>query len=120
MFCPVVDFGHLNCRGPGNVFTDENSYRHVFEYIGEKLGDGYARNLHCHFSHIEYTQKGEKCHLTFEGDTQGFGPEFGPLARVLAKDGLTPRIICESAGTQGKDALTMKKQYFECLDTEGK
>ncbi len=110
--CPVVDFGHLNARDCGGVFPDAAAYRIVFSKIADALGASYAENLHCHFSHIEYTAAGEKRHVTFEDDVQGWGPDFGPLAEVIAKDGLSPRIICESAGTQDKDALTMKKQYL--------
>ena len=115
VFCPVVDFGHLNARDCGGVFPDAAAYRTVFDKISDALGASYAETLHCHFSHIEYTSAGEKRHVTFEGDVQGWGPDFGPLAEVIAKDGLCPRIICESAGTQDADALTMKNQYLARL-----
>ena len=107
--CPVVDFGHLNARNIGNYFVTEDDYRRVFALITDKLGAEYADTLHCHFSKIEYTKAGEKKHLTFE-DTV-YGPEFEPLAQVLAKYGYSPRIICESDGTQAKDALEMKRMY---------
>jgi len=115
IFCPVVDWGHLNARDCGGVFPDEAAYMRVFDSIADKLGASYAENLHCHFSHIEYTSSGEKRHVTFDGDEQGWGPDFAPLAAVIAKNRLTPRIICESAGTQSKDALTMKNNYLEEL-----
>ena len=107
---PVVDFGHLNARDLGNVFVTEDDYKRVFDEIGTALGDEVARNLHCHFSKIEYTSGGEKKHLTFEDSV--YGPEFSPLAKVLYINGLTPRIICESAGTMAEDALEMKKMYM--------
>ena len=106
IFCPVVDWGHLNARNVGGLFPDADAYRRVFHSIGEALGDSYAKDLHCHFSKIEYTPAGEKRHLTFEDSV--YGPDFAPLAEVIAKDGLSPRIICESAGTQAEDALAMK------------
>jgi deoxyribonuclease-4 len=106
IFCPVVDWGHLNARAVGGQFPDADAYRKVFYSIGEALGDSYANNLHCHFSKIQYTDKGEKCHLTFEDSV--YGPDFDPLAEVIARDSLSPRIICESAGTQADDALFMK------------
>lgn len=109
---PVVDFGHLNARENGR-FTDADSYRYVFDKIGQTLGDAYARNLHCHFSKIEYTAAGEKRHLTF-ADTV-YGPEFEPLAEAIVKEGVTPRIICESDGTMAEDALAMKKAYLNLL-----
>lgn len=112
---PVVDFGHLNCREQGRAFPDADAYRRVFDTIGSALNDDIARNLHCHFSKIEYTAAGEKRHLTFADDPQGFGPAFEPLCEVLARDGLTPTVICESAGTQAEDALYMKKLYRSAL-----
>lgn len=107
--CPVVDFGHLNARNIGNYFVTEDDYRRVFDTIGKALGYEYADSLHCHFSKIQYTDKGEKKHLTLE-DTV-YGPDFEPLMEALCKDGYSPRIICESDGTQALDALQMKKYY---------
>lgn len=106
---PVVDFGHLNARDCGGVFTTADDYRRVFHAIGEALGDAVAKDLHCHFSKIEWTGAGEKRHLTF-ADTV-YGPAYEPLMEAIARDGLTPTIICESAGTQTYDALAMKQCY---------
>ena len=105
-----MDFGHLNARNIGGFFPDCDSYRRVFNTIGEELGDEYAYNLHCHFSKIEYTSKGEKRHLTFSDSV--FGPDFEPLAEAIVKEGVCPRIICESDGTQSDDALAMKNTWL--------
>lgn len=106
---PVVDWGHLNARNLGSFFPDTDSYRRVFDTIGSALGDKYAQTLHCHFSKIEFGKSGEKKHLTF-ADTE-FGPDFSPLAEAIAREGLAPRIICESAGTMAEDALAMQEMY---------
>ena len=111
---PVVDFGHLNARNLGSYFTDCDSYRRIFDMIGSALGDEYAYNLHCHFSKIEYTNAGEKKHLTFEDKT--FGPEFDGLAEAIVREGVCPRIICESAGTMAEDALFMKNMYLSAKE----
>jgi len=113
IFHPVVDFGHLNARERG-FFTDADSYRRIFDTIANGLGDDYARTLHCHFSKIEYTSAGEKKHLTFADEV--FGPLFEPLADAIAKEGLCPRIICESAGTMAEDAIYMKNAYMNALN----
>ena len=68
--------------------------------------------LHAHFSHIEYNDKGEVRHLTF-ADTV-YGPDFAPVAEETAARGYTPTFICESAGTQAEDALSMKRCYQTC------
>ena len=110
---PVVDFGHMNARERGEFFPDRDSYRRVFDAVGEALGEAKAKYMHCHFSKIEYTAAGEKKHLTFE-DTV-YGPRFEPLAEALVIDGLCPRIICESAGTMAEDALAMHMAYQALL-----
>ena len=109
-FYPVVDFGHLNARERGGLMLDCDGYRRIFDAIANGLGDDKARYMHCHFSKIEYTDAGEKRHLTF-ADTV-YGPDFEPLAEALARDDLRPRIISESAGTQSEDALAMHLAYL--------
>ncbi len=110
-YAPCVDFGHLNARNIGGAFNGVDDYRRVFHRIGETLGDEVAKNLHCHFSKIEYTNSGEKRHLTFADEV--YGPAFEPLMEAIVLDGLTPRIICESDGTQPEDALKMKNYYMQ-------
>ncbi len=110
---PVVDFGHMNARECGGVFRTADDYYRVFDEIGSSLSDEVARNLHCHFSKIEWTAAGEKRHLTFE-DTV-YGPDFEPLMEALVRNELTPTVISESAGTQSSDALLMKRHYLSLL-----
>ncbi len=107
-FAPVVDFGHLNARERG-LFFGSDDYKYVFDRISQKLGASYAENLHCHFSKIMYTDMGEKKHLTFDDDV--YGPNFEPLAEAMVSLGVSPTIICESAGTQSDDAVIMKMTY---------
>ena len=112
-FVPVVDFGHLNARDCGGVFKTSDDYMRVFDEIDRKLGADIACNLHCHFSKIEWTDKGEKKHLTFAD--QIYGPDYEPLIEAIVKHSLSPTIISESAGTQSDDALAMKNYYKELL-----
>lgn len=109
-FLPTIDFGHLNARTLGGIKT-QNDYKQILDTIENKLGYDRLKIFHSHFSKIEYTKGGEKKHLTFEDDI--FGPDFEPLAEIIAKKNLLPHIICESAGTQPEDALKMKKIYTE-------
>lgn len=110
-FVPVVDFGHLNARECGGVFNTPDDYLSVFSKIERALGADVAANLHCHFSKIEWTDKGEKRHLTFEDNI--YGPNYEPFMKAIKIGGYTPTVICESAGTQSDDALIMKKYYGE-------
>lgn len=113
---PVIDFGHLNARNVGGLFVTKEDYLRVFDLISEKLGPEYAKTLHCHFSKIEYTSAGEKKHLTL--DDEVFGPPYEPLMECIAGNGLSPRIICESDGTQARDALRMKNYYQSIIKGE--
>ena len=113
IYAPVVDFGHLNARNVGGAFPDVDAYRRVFDTVACALGDSVARDMHCHFSKIAYTSAGEKKHLTF-ADCE-FGPAFEPLAEAIVREGVAPRIICESDGTQAEDALAMKNAYLALL-----
>ncbi|MBQ7652936.1 MAG: TIM barrel protein [Clostridia bacterium] len=107
-FLPCVDFGHVNAREQG-VLKTRDDYQRIIDTLSNKLTDFQVKNMHVHFSKIEYGAKGEIKHLTFE-DTV-YGPEFEPLAEVLVKNSLTPYIVSESDGTQGKDAKYMKSVY---------
>lgn len=109
---PTIDFGHLNARDRGSIKTKED-YKKILDTIENELGSDRAKVFHAHFSKIEYTEGGEKKHLTFE-DTV-YGPDFEPLAELVAQRSLSPVFICESAGTQSEDALAMMQMYKRCL-----
>ena len=111
---PCVDFGHLNARSFGKMNSFEE-FQWVLKQIENKLGISRLKEFHSHFSKIEYTNPGgEKRHLTFSDTT--FGPDFEPLAELVAKLSLTPTFICESAGTQAEDAQFMQKLYRQKAD----
>ena len=112
---PCIDFGHLNARTHGAIATEED-YAAIFDIIENKLGHERLAAFHSHFSKIEYTDGGEKKHLTFE-DTV-FGPDPLPMLRQVVKRGLAPTIICESDGTQAEDALAMKNIYDTLLSQQ--
>ena len=103
---PCVDFGHLNSRMHG-----EMQYGEVLDAIFEAIGEDRARNMHIHFSKIEYSKGGEVRHLTFEDEQ--FGPDHRPLMEEFVKRAMHPTVICESDGTQTADALAMKQYYLE-------
>lgn len=114
---PCIDFGHLNARTFGNIRTT-GDYAVILDTIRDKLGEARGKNFHAHFSKIQYTDKGgEKCHLTFADEL--YGPDPNPLMALLAERDLTPRIICESAGTQSEDAAAMSRFYHEKRATNG-
>lgn len=111
---PCVDFGHLYARSLGKDEGAEAVER-MLSRMESELGTDRASRFHSHFSHIEFTPNGgEKCHRTFDDDG-GYGPDWEPLAQAVAERGWSPTFICESAGTQAEDALTMKRIYQSYL-----
>ena len=107
---PCVDFGHLYARSLGREDGEEAMAR-ILDKMAAALGNERASRFHSHFSHIEFTPKGgEKCHRTFQDDG-GYGPDWTPLARQVALRSWSPTFICESAGTQARDAAEMKRIY---------
>jgi len=91
-----VDFAHLYARNYGRI-----DYAEVLDKV-YKLK---PNDLHCHFSNIEFTRKGERNHLNLD-----HRPDFRPLAKELLHQRKirTVTIICESPVTW-KDSLKMKK-----------
>ncbi len=112
---PCIDFGHLYARSLGADDGAEVMER-MLDRVQEMLGEARASRFHSHFSHIQFTPNGgEKCHRTF-ADDGGFGPDWTPLAAAVARRGWSPTFICESAGTQAADAVTMKRIYERFLE----
>ncbi|MGI5928539.1 TIM barrel protein [Pseudoflavonifractor sp.] len=106
---PCIDFGHLYARTLGELEGHEACVR-MLDRVVEVLGEERASHFHSHFSKIQFTPNGgEKMHLTFDQDE--FGPDPAPLMAEIARRGWNPTFICESAGTQAEDAVTMKKLY---------
>lgn len=114
---PCVDFGHLYARSLG-ADNGQEAMERILDRMEQVLGAARASRFHSHFSHIEFTPNGgEKCHRTFE-ESGGYGPEWTPLAAAVARRGWSPTFICESAGTQAEDALTMKQIYQHILEAD--
>ena len=106
---PCIDLGHLDARSIGALAGEEAGEARL-DRVEQGWGRDRASRFHSHFSHIEFTPKGgEKRHVCFRDGV--WGPDFAPLAKAVARRGWSPTFICESAGTQSEDALTMKEIY---------
>jgi deoxyribonuclease-4 len=90
---PVIDWAHLHARSMGR-FKTVDDFREVVEEIEKRLGTEAAKGLHCHFTKVEFTDKGEKRHHIM--DEAEYGPDFEMLAEVIAEFRLKPVIISES------------------------
>lgn len=89
----VIDWSHLHARDAGRFKTLED-FRRVIETVENRLGTEAAKNMHCHFTKIEFTDKGEKRHHALEDEE--YGPNFRMLAEIITEFQLRPVIISES------------------------
>jgi deoxyribonuclease-4 len=89
----VIDWSHLHARDMGRFRTMED-FRKVVVEVENRLGTDAAKDMHCHFTKIEFTDKGERRHHTLEEER--YGPDFPMLAKVIAEFKLRPVIISES------------------------
>ncbi|MDH5482794.1 MAG: TIM barrel protein [Candidatus Bathyarchaeota archaeon] len=101
---PAIDWGHLHARNMGR-FKTVDDFRRVIQEIERRLGSEAVKGLHCHFTKVEFTDKGERRHRIL-GDVK-HGPEFEMLAKVIAEFKLRPTIISESP-VLDLDALKMR------------
>lgn len=90
---PNIDWSHLHAREKGKLKTVDD-FRKVIDEIEKRLGTHATKNLHCHYSHIEFTDKGERRHHTM--DEIEYGPDFKILASLIIELDLKPVMICES------------------------
>ncbi|MEM2354741.1 MAG: TIM barrel protein [Candidatus Bathyarchaeia archaeon] len=101
---PVIDWAHLHAREKG-LFKTVEDFRRIVETVEKRLGTDAVKNMHCHFTKVEFTEKGEKCHHTL--DEAGYGPDFALLAKVIAEFKLNPVVISESP-VLDVDAIKMR------------
>ena len=109
-FVPCIDFAHLHAANSG-CMRSEKDFAAVLDTLESTLGEARAKQLHAHFSAIEYGPKGELKHRIFADE--GFGPDFAHLAPLLKQRGYGGVFICESRGTMADDAATMLRLWQE-------
>ena len=107
---PVIDFAHLHARGNGWI-TGKAQYGEIFEKMEKALGRKAVESFHSHFSEIEYGNYGERNHAPL-GSLPKPSPPFKPLAEVLAENGYSGTIICETPMLD-LDAKKMKRMLIE-------
>ncbi len=90
------------CIDPAHIYA-RNYGKIDFAEVLDRLKPLKLKHLHCHFSNIEYTAKGERMHLVLD-----HSPDFRAFAKEILKRRLNITIISESPVTW-KDSLKMKK-----------
>ncbi len=105
---PCIDFAHLHARPGDGSMNSYDEWMAVFEaYVGA-LGPDSLSRIHCHVSGIDYTEKGEQEHLTFE--EADF--DLDALFEALQAAGAGGRLLCESPILE-EDALVMQEKWFQ-------
>ena len=98
---PVIDYAHFHAREAR--LATKKDYAAILGKVEKRLGSEASKNFHCHFSGIEYTDKGERNHLP----VSSCSPPFAPLATAWKESGWSGRVICESPLIE-KDALVLQ------------
>lgn len=106
---PVVDWAHIHARGSGRLKT-KGDYAKVLDVIENQLGTETVKNLHVHFSHVEFTDKGERRHHIL--DATKYGPRFRPFAELIHELGLKPVVISESP-ILDQDSIKMRNTLLQ-------
>jgi deoxyribonuclease-4 len=105
---PCLDFAHLHARPGDGSWNSYDEWCRVLEDYGNTLGADALKNLSCHLSGIEYTEKGEANHLPMK--ESDFALE--DLFKALWKFGAGGRILCESPIME-EDALYFKETWMK-------
>ena len=112
----VIDWSHLHARS-GGALRSPKEFREIVARAEGKLGTEAVRNMHCHFSKIEFTYKtGERRHHVL--DEPAYGPDFQMLAEVIAEFNLRPVIICETP-LLDVDAVKMRNTLLKLTKNGG-
>ena len=103
---PCIDFSHIHARTAGEYNTYDEFCK-VLDRIGTELGDFALKNFHAHLAGIEYTKKGEKCHLNLEDSDMNYKD----LLKALKKFDVKGALVCESPNIE-TDAKLLKDYYM--------
>ena len=103
---PCIDFSHIHARTAGEYNTYDEFCK-ILERIGTELGNFALDNFHAHLAGIEYTQKGEKCHLILEESDMNYKD----LLKALKEFNVKGALVCESPNIE-TDTKLLKDYYM--------
>jgi deoxyribonuclease-4 len=102
---PVIDPAHLHARYNGAV-NSTKEWNEMFDTYEKYLGKKSLKNMHMHFSGIEYTAAGERRHLAL----QKSDAKWKDFLKVLKTRKVEGTLVCESPLLE-KDTLLMQGTY---------
>jgi len=102
---PCIDFAHIHARTNG-AYNTYDEIASIFILLEKELGKECLKNMHMHFSGIEYGERGEIKHVNLEESDYNYEA----LVKALKDFKVEGVIISESPNIEG-DALLLKKAY---------
>jgi len=97
---PVIDWSHLFAKYQGKP---------DFRGLLKSVTDAGFREIHTHFSNIEFTEKGERRHLTLDHRQ----PDFADVAKIILESDIKEITIISESPILEKDSLVMKNVLEE-------
>ncbi len=102
---PCIDFSHLHARSAGK-FNSYEDFASALEKVEKALGKKALKEMHCHVSGIEFTEKGEKRHLELKNSKFNYVE----LLRAFRDFDCAGVVVCESPNLE-RDAILLKKSF---------
>ncbi|OHD54256.1 MAG: hypothetical protein A2Y33_16425 [Spirochaetes bacterium GWF1_51_8] len=101
---PCIDLSHWHARTGKNNSYDE--VERILKLLDHEIGGDVLKNMHIHFSGIEFGPAGEKRHMIFrKSDTR-----YREILKVLFDYDIAGVLVCESPNVEG-DLLMLKLIY---------
>ncbi len=104
---PCVDFAHLHARSHGKLNTAEE-WNAMLDQYQEILGKDSIKEMHIHYSGINYGPSGERNHLRLEHSDANW-KEF---LKVLKKRKVGGVLVCESPNVE-LDTILLAKTFVQ-------
>ncbi len=101
---PCIDLSHWHARTGKNNSYDE--VERILKMIDRGIGEDVLKNMHIHFSGIEFSGAGEKRHTIF----RKCGVRYREILKVLYDYDVGGVLVCESPNIEG-DLLMLKLIY---------
>jgi deoxyribonuclease-4 len=102
---PCIDPAHMHARTNGK-WNSAKEWEEMLDLYEKYLGKKSLKQMHMHFSGIEYTVKGERRHLPLEKSDA----KWKDFLKVLKKRKVEGVVVCESPILE-KDTLLMQKTF---------
>ncbi len=102
---PCVDIAHLHARTNGG-YNSTKEFNEVFDVYEKYLGKKSLKNMHLHYSGIEYTAKGERRHLVLKKSDA----KWKEYLKVLKKRQIEGVLVCESPNLE-EDTILLQNNY---------